>query len=256
MNNDLFGKRRIVLWDIETSPMELYAWGLTQYQKRVPHTNIIKDWHILCAAWKDLGSKKVNAVSCFDSGKKDDDYNVVKRLRDEFEDVDILIHHYGDRFDLPKLNARIIYHGLKPLPRLLTVDTKLLLQRSQIEFSSAKLDYLSKLLGRQGKIETDFSLWIRVVKGEKKAMEEMVRYCKGDVEELEFVYKKIMPYLIGHPVLASPFTNNCPKCNSPDVKQHKTRASAAGIWRHQFQCKSCGSYFTTRKSLKEKSISR
>ncbi len=259
MKNILETKRRIVLWDIETRPIEVYTWGLTQYQKRLPHTNIITDWHVLCAAWKDLGSKKVNSVTCFDSGKKDDDYNVIKTLRDEFDDVDILIHHYGDKFDLPKFNARLIYHRLPPLPRILTIDTKLLIDKIA-QFTSHKLDYLSVIFGFKGKIQTDFDLWIRTIKGplaeREKAMAEMEKYCKKDVEELENVYTVLRPYLIGHPVIASPFTNNCPKCDSPDVIAHKTRASAQGIYRQQFQCKSCGGYFTTRKSLPGKSISK
>src|SRR5688572_26358027 len=101
---------KIILWDIETSPIKAYTWDL--FPNYLAHNNIIEDWRILCVAWKELGKSKVESVSCFDAGEKNSDYNVVKKIRQVLDDVDILIHHHGDKFDLKKLNARLAYWRL------------------------------------------------------------------------------------------------------------------------------------------------
>ena len=75
-----------------------------------------------------IGSKSVKSVSLLDDPKRfkkdrTDDYHVVKTIRDTLADADMIIHHNGDRFDIRKINARLIYHGLYPLPKLVALDT-------------------------------------------------------------------------------------------------------------------------------------
>lgn len=248
---------KIIVWDIETAPISTFSWDL--YPGQISHNNLITDWYILCACWKELGKSKVHSVSCFDEGKRNDDYNVVKKMREVLEDADLVIHHYGDKFDLPKLNARLVYHRLKPLPKLLTIDTKI--ESSRVaKFTSNRLDYLSKHFGFEGKIKTDFNLWLDIVVGKKEkadvAMNKMVRYCKEDVRQLEKAYLTLRPYMLSHPNIADPGTHNCPKCNSTNVNRHKVRMSRQGIYRQQYQCGNCGSYFTERTSLKNKALSK
>ena len=55
---------KILLFDIETAPMEVYVWGL--YKQFIPHTNIIKDskgeeksWYVLSWAAKWLYDENV-----------------------------------------------------------------------------------------------------------------------------------------------------------------------------------------------------
>ena len=91
---------KIILWDIETSPIKAYTWGL--FPKSIHHDNIIEDFKILCVAWKELGSKKAESVTIFDSGKKDDDLNVVKKVHEVLSDADIIVGHNGDKFDLKR----------------------------------------------------------------------------------------------------------------------------------------------------------
>ncbi len=48
---------RILLFDIETAPMEVFVWGL--YKQFIPHTNVIKDWFILSWSAKWLYEDKI-----------------------------------------------------------------------------------------------------------------------------------------------------------------------------------------------------
>jgi DNA polymerase elongation subunit (family B) len=231
---------KIIIWDIETSPIVSYTWNL--FPKYLSHDNIVEDWFIICGAWKELGSKKVEAVSIKKLG---DDYEVVKKLRDTLADADIIVHHYGDKFDLKKLNARLIYHGLQPLPKIHTVDTKK--EASKIaSFSSNRLDYLSKYLIGEGKIHVDFNLWVDIMKGSKSALKEMVQYNKVDVIRCEEVYVKLRPYMKNHPhsgvIAEKPRFGSCKCCGSERLKKNGIRTTAAGIRKQEVQCKDCNSY--------------
>lgn len=233
-------KLKVIIWDIETSPIVSYTWSL--FPSYLPHDNIVEDWYIICGAWKELGAKKVEAVAI---NKPGDDYEVVKTLRDTLASADIIVHHHGDAFDLKKLNARIIYHGLDPLPKILTIDTKKEAKKIAA-FSSNRLDHLSKKLIGIGKIHVDFDLWIKVIKGDKKALKKMVEYNKVDVIRCEEVYDVLKPYMKNHPhtgvMRGQERFGSCKCCGSDKLKKNGIRTTASGIRKQEVQCKNCHSY--------------
>jgi len=242
---------KILLWDIESLPIMAATFSL--WPDSIQHESIIADWSIICAAWKFLGQKPVYTTAITDFPKKfskdvNDDFEVVKKIREVLEDVDILIAHNGKKFDTKKLNARLIFHGLPPLPSgLQQVDT-LQEVKKVAAFTSNRLDYLGNHLCGNGKTTASRGLWIRVLKGERAAVKEMVEYNKQDVRVLEEVYLKLLPYMKSHPHVGALDGNDknhsCPKCGSEDLVNRKIRYSAAGVKRVQEQCKKCHSYST------------
>lgn len=233
-------KPKIVTFDIETTPITAYTWTL--YPQVLSHDNIVQDWSIICGAWKILGEDKVYATAVKKVG---DDYMVVKKLRDVLADADIIIGHNSDKFDIKKLNARLIYHKLPPLPPIPTIDTKKEAKKIAA-FTSNRLDYLSKHLLGEGKVHVDYQLWVDVMKGSKKALREMVEYNKVDVIRDEDVYLRLMPYIKNHPHVGvlngGSKVHSCPNCGSTKLKRNGIRPTKAGIPRQEVQCGSCGSY--------------
>jgi len=240
-------KPRICFFDVETSKMLARIFSLRA--DYVHHSNIVKDWYIICAAWK-IGNK-VDAVAM---NKVGDDKNVCKTLRNVLAGVDVIIGHNSDRFDIKKLNTRLIYHGIDPLPKIPTVDT-LKEVRKIAAFTSNRLDYLHKFLGGKGKMSTPSGLWDQVMDGDKQALKDMVAYNKNDVVILEDVYKRLLPYMKSHPNIAMPNTENCPKCGSDHTVKAKPRITASGIRYQQHQCKNCGGYFQSGSPI-EKPLSK
>jgi hypothetical protein len=241
---------KICFWDIETNMNIVGSFSL--YPESINYEAILQEWYIITGCWMFLGESKVYSTSVLDDPKRfkkdhTDDYHVVKTLRDMLEDVDILVHHFGDRFDIKKLNARLIYHKLKPLPKLLTVDTVKEVKKIAA-FNSNKLDYLGKHLNGEGKIQTEKGLWLKVLKGDKRAIQDMVKYCIGDVKRLKDLYLRLLPYMKSHPNVATPDTHNCPKCNSNNVKKDGTRIRQTGVRYQSFRCNDCGSSFTDTKN--------
>ncbi len=239
---------KIILWDIETTPIVTYTWDL--WPNSISHDSIVQDWSIICGAWKELGVDKVHTAVIKKVG---DDKEVVKTLRDAIADADIIIHHNGDKFDLKKLNARIIYHGLDPLPNINTLDT-VKEARKVAKFTANRLDYLGKHLVGHGKVHVDYQLWLDVMAGSKKALKEMVDYNVVDVERLEEVYIALRPYMKNHPhagaIQGWEKNSACKNCGSTHVKKNGIRYTRAGVAKQELQCKECHAYSTvTLKSI-------
>jgi DNA polymerase elongation subunit (family B) len=252
---------KIILWDIETSLMKVNMFQMQRkYKSYIPYQNIEEHWHMLCASWKELGVNGVNSVSLIDDVaryKKDrkDDYHVVKTVADAIRDVDIIIAHNGDKFDLKNLNQRLIFHRLPPLPKIITIDT-LKQARSIADFPSNSLNDLGHFLGVGKKVKhSGFDLWLDCLRGDEKAMEKMDKYCQGDVKLLEKIYLVLRPYMKNHPNVADVETHNCPKCNSGKMIKHKVRILASGLRKRQFQCTDCGTYHTPKRAESEKPLS-
>jgi len=86
------------------------------------------------------------------------------------------------------LNTRFLINGLGlPIP-FKPIDT-LSLARKTFSFSSNKLDYICQVLGLPAKSEhSGYDLWLRCLKGDKSALQEMVAYNRNDVVITEDVY--------------------------------------------------------------------
>lgn len=242
---------KIVLWDTEISGIVATTWNL--YPEYISHENMIDDWFMISVAWKELGKKKIESVSVLDDPERfkknhKDDYYVVKTVRDMLDDVDILIAHNNDRFDLKAYNARLIFHQLPPLPKILSIDT-LKEAKKVAKFTSNRLDFLGKLFTGEGKMHTPPGTWLKAMNGNEEAIKLMVKYNKVDIEVLEDVYNRLLPYMKSHPNVAAPETCNCPKCGSSNVTKDGIRLRATGARYQTYKCKDCGANYADTKTL-------
>ena len=76
----------------------------------------------------------------------DNDFFLVKDLRNLFDEADVLIAHNGDRFDVRKAQARMVAYSMKPPSRYQTIDT-LKAARKYFKFESNRLNDLGQYLG-------------------------------------------------------------------------------------------------------------
>jgi hypothetical protein len=252
-------KPRILLWDIETTHnivASFRLWG----EDYIPHQNLIQERYIVCAAWKELGERKVHTVSTLDNAKRfsanpHDDYHVVKTLHDTLSEADVVVAHHGDAYDMKFFKGRAIAHGLPPLPPIVQIDTKKV-AKGQFLFNSNRLDYLGQYLGVGRKIETTPGLWMKILTGtdsvRRKAIGEMVTYNQQDVLLLEDVFKKLMPYVqtqLNSAMFSYSETLACPKpwCGSENVQSRGTHKAQVKEYK-RYQCQKCGGWFKLRKA--------
>lgn len=190
---------KILLFDIETSLMKVFVWGL--YKQFIPHTNIIEDWYVISWAAKWLYDDEIQSdVLTSKEARNRNDSRVLESMWKLLNEADIVIAHNGDRFDLRKLNWRFINNEMDPPTPYRSIDT-LKIARKEFAAPSYKLDFLTKNFGLHTKLTTDFQLWVDCMDGDKDRLSEMNTYNEQDVIALEDVYLKIRPYIKNHPNL-------------------------------------------------------
>lgn len=231
---------KILLLDIETTPNISYTWG--KYEQDV--IAFLQESYILSISYKWLGDKKVQAKALPNfSGytkNRNNDKKLIEFIWELLDEADIVIAQNGDRFDLRKINARFLYHGLTPPSPYKTVDT-LKLVRKYFMLNSNRLGDVAKYLGIGGKVETGgHRLWLDCMAGIPKAWTKMIEYNKQDVVLLEEVYMVLRTWATNHPNLnhLQGTTHSCPNCGSDKVTRRgfgftKTRKY------QRFQCNEC-----------------
>lgn len=239
-------KPKIILFDLETSHNIVRAFSLYGYNQPA---NIIKERYILTASWKELGKNKVHSVATVNKGKHDDDFNVVQKLRKVLSNCDAVVGHYSDKFDMRFLNARIIYHGLDPLPPIIQIDTYKI-AKSKFNFNANRLDYLGQYLGVGRKNVVNRELWDRCEAGDRDAFQEMLMYNRQDVELLERIYLKLRPF-VSAKLNRALFESRpvCEQCGSDHLHRHGESLTRVGRYT-RYQCQSCGHWFRDKKRKK------
>ncbi len=235
-------KARILVLDIENSPNLSYTWG--KYEQDV--IAFEKEWYMLSFSYKWLGEKtKVLALPDFKNYKKnkEDDSALVSELRDLLDEADIVIGHNVDRFDLRKINTRMLHAGMKVPSPYQTVDT-LSVARSRFFLNSNKLGDVAEFLGIGEKAETGgFQLWLDCMAGEKKAWEKMKNYNKHDVDLTEKVYAHLLPWVRRHPNVAviENRPDACPNCGGAKLTA-RGWGNTRTMRRRRYQCEGCGAW--------------
>ena len=254
--NDLGTDARSLVFDIENSPSMAYIWGLWQETRS---TDFIKeDWYVMSWAAKWLGEdeKMCMALPDYEGFAKDprDDKALLTDLWHLLNEADIVIAHNGKKFDCRKINARFIINGMTPPSPYKIVDT-LLEARRNFAFTSNKLSDLAKYLKvRQKIVNSGFQLWKDCMDGDLNAWALMKEYNVGDIDALEDIYYKLLPYMASHPNMGI-YTNDdievCAACGSADIsKQGGDKGSYTNLSKFpMYRCNDCGGWSRGRKSM-------
>ena len=230
-----------LFFDIETSYNVVSSWRVG-YDINITHDNIIKERAIICICWKWAGEKKVHSLEW----NKGDDKSMLIKFLKVMDSADEVVGQNSDKFDIKWIRTRCFIHSIPMIPDYQSVDT-LKLARAGFNFNSNRLDYLGKIAGVGGKMETGgFKLWQDIVVDNcSKAMNKMVKYCKQDVVVLEKVYDRLKPYTkakthVGM-TLGKDF-DSCPECGEDSMVGRGTNITVGGGVKRRLQCTSCGKY--------------
>ena len=255
MKNEI--KPKILLIDIETQPNLAWVWG--KWEQNV--IEFKQEWCIISFAYKWLGEKKTHVMALPDfKGYKPNtanDKKLILYIYKLFDEASIIIAQNGDAFDIKKINTRFIYYGLKPTSPYKTVDT-LKVAKNQFSFSSNSLNELGKYLGLGEKKETHgFKTWLGCMNGDKKSWDIMRKYNSGDIELLEKVYMKLLPWIKNHPTMGlyngKPIS--CPNCGSEHLQVRGTQVNKTCRYK-RLHCQDCGTWSKTahKEEQKEKPL--
>ncbi len=240
-------KPKIGLIDIETSPLEVYAWDL--WERNTGLEQIKTEWSILSYAAKWIDSDKIIYEDTSGRGPKKvrDDSRLLVGIRDFLDEADIVIAQNGKKFDVKKINARMVMKGILPYSPIRIIDTYEVAKK-HFGFTSNKLAWTSQYLTDSPKSEhkkyPGFELWLECLRDNAEAWAEMKRYNIQDIISLQKYYFKVRPWIKAHPNLGIYDDGDvplCPKCGSTKLQRRGVSVSQNTQY-HRYRCMSCGGW--------------
>ena len=221
--------------DIETSPHQVYCWGL--WSENIGVNQIIQPSRVLCVAYA-FDDEKMQFVSEWQDGRK----KMIEVLHTVLDKADAVVHYNGVSFDETHLNREFLQAGLNPPSKYQSIDLYRTVKR-RFRFAANKLEQVAKELElREGKIKTDFELWRGVLAGYGASLLLMEQYNREDVELTRVLYKELLPWIDRHPNAAL-YENDtlmrCTRCASEDLTKDGFARTSAGTFQ-KYRCGECG----------------
>ena len=247
-------RARIAIGDIETAPLVGNHWGL--WDQTIGLNQIVKEWTILSFSWKEFGAPAKDIIYMDTSGKADvrDDYDLCVALGKLLDEYDFLIAQNGKKFDLRKIRARLIMHGLPPHSPIRVIDT-MLMAKQVAAFTSNKLEWLTDKLTNVPKSKhkdfPGFELWTECLAGNPKAWATMKKYNVRDIVGTEALYLRLRPWVHDHPninVYNDGEKEACPRCASEKLEKRGYEYTNVGQY-HRYRCGDCGGWTRSRYTL-------
>ena len=233
---------KIMCWDIETTGFKAdFAHLLTVAATWIDHDKMYT-WRI-----DDTPGFGKTPASYLD------DRWIVEQVRDMVNESDMLVHHYGDRFDLPFLNTRCLEWGLEPPGKIMTVDT-CMVARKNLAMTSNRLATIAAFLNGEDAQKGGLTKqeWRLAAHGHKKVLDKMVEYNIGDVVATEQAYLKLRPVMKTHPYVSEPKDGverrkQCNACGS--AKTHSEGSYYTKLFHVlRRRCNDCGVPFEEARS--------
>ncbi len=224
---------KIKLWDIEA-------------------TNLNSDFgYVLSIAVKNLGENEVRCYSVDDyKGWGTTPWNdepVLREAAEDLSDAGAWVTWYGQRFDVPFVNSRLVLYGHPPMPPIPHIDGWRI-AREKMKLHSNRLASVSSFLSVSEKTPLDGPKWIKAGCGDKKALSYVKEHNVQDVIVLEDVYTKIRPLITNGPNLSLLLSEDrtigedrCPICSATSLQKRGISITQTGR-RQRYQCMACGGW--------------
>lgn len=245
---------KILTIDIETAPTKAHVWGL--WDQNIGLDMVDTEWSILSFAAKWLGKKPIIYHDTSGRGEKNvrDDKKLLGEIWKLLDESDLVIAQNGVRFDIKKINARLVMSGFGPYSPIRVIDT-LAVAKKHFGFTSNKLEWQSRYLTDTPKSKhkkfPGFELWVECLKDNPAAWAEMRKYNIQDVVATEKLYLKQRPWIDQHPNIGTFSTTGeqvCPKCGSDHVQKSGIRVLQLGSYQ-RYNCQNCGAWSRGKQLL-------
>lgn len=229
---------KLLLLDIETAPLVVFAWGL--FDQNININQIVSKGYTLCFSAKWLGSDEV----IFDSVKRSKPKSMLLHVHRLLCEADAVIHYNGKSFDIPTLNAEFFQHDIAPPAPYKQIDLYRVV-KSEFRVPSKKMDYVAELCGVDKKMQhKGMEMWKGCMSGEAESWAEMEAYNRQDVKTLEQLYERMRPWIRNHPnhgLYDEPGLPVCTNCGGSHLQRRGYSRTATNKFA-RFQCKACGSW--------------
>jgi DNA polymerase elongation subunit (family B)/predicted RNA-binding Zn-ribbon protein involved in translation (DUF1610 family) len=238
---------KVLLLDIETAPNKVYVWGL--FQQNIAINQIEEPGYTLSWSAKWLDDKEIMY-----SDIRDGNEVMLGKIYDLVDEADVVVHYYGSNFDMPTLSREWVVQGWKPPAPYIQIDLCNIVKK-RFKFPSNKLDYVARQLKLGHKIpHKGMELWRGCMEDDAASWRTMKSYNKQDVNLLERLYKKLLPWIANHPNRG--LWNNsekflCPHCGSVHVEKRGYYYTKTMMYQ-RYRCNDCGAWSKERTTILKK----
>lgn len=207
----------------------------------------------------------------------DSEESFIKAVYEVLSQADIMIAHFGDRFDKKYLQSKMLITLDKGLQHLKSVDT-CRIAKQYLYLASNSLKGLAKTLGVKCKTELPWSYWQQMEqyqyffipgqehkgKYDRKLWDDMIEYCINDVDVLYECTMRLSPYIPSTAALSialfdkgnlkqkdNKYICHNINCKGRALKKHSTRSVlTTNCFYNRYQCLKCGTVY--RSNIKSK----
>lgn len=243
---------KVLLIDLETAPCTLYGWAL--FNQNFGLNQIENEWYILSYSAKWLGSDEVMYKDLKGKVSTEDDSELLHDLWCLMDEAEVVVGQNHRRFDIKKLNARLILNGYKPYSPVKTEDT-LDIAKRKFGFTSNKLEWMTDKLCVEFKKQTHgnfagFELWRQCMLENEAAWEEMRVYNIYDVLSLEELWLKLRAWddrSVNYALYLDDTHTRC-TCGSTHLIEDGYAYTSLSKFQ-QYRCQDCGGFVRGRVNL-------
>lgn len=217
----------LIIWDTEST--DLYAtWG-----------------RLLCFTWMSLNDRKAKIlrISDYPLFKKDptNDRDLVRDIKKVLDKAGAWFTWFGTKHDVPLVNSRLIYHGLKPLAKVGHIDGWRV-AKDKLRLPRNSLATVSSFLGLEEKTPIKNEVWVRARAGHVPSLNYVYRHGLQDTVVTKQAYKRMLPLIEKHPNIyrvGSKDTRHCRNCDSTHARSDGFDYAEKTIYR-RYECQACG----------------
>lgn len=230
---------KALVFDLEKIPSLFALWE--PGEQYVSHKNIIQEGCIASYAAKWLYDSKTFSRSLTSKEARErNDKPLLQEFWQLVNEADILIGHNINRYDIPLMNTRFLYHGFPPPMYYRTIDTYSV--SGKFKFPSRSMDGINEYLGLSTKMDTNMGLWISCMNGDKDSLQYMETYNVQDVLSNEETYTTLRPWMKSHPELAI-YVNSTQggvcRCGSTNIEPGGFYSTDKARYQ-AYRCNDCG----------------
>jgi hypothetical protein len=213
---------KILTLDIETSPMDCYAWRAWDqniHPAQIKEPTVMLSW---AAKWSHVKRPVYRMV---------DDPDFHTKLHTMLNDADMTVGYNHVKFDNKHINREFLLNNLPPTRPIPAVDM-LRVVKQRFDFPHNKLDYVAAAVLGERKLETGgFDLWPAFMAREAKALTTMKKYNMKDTVLTEQLYRHLKAWVPNHPNIGQfsmnfdddPTDYQCEACGSASVTLERPR---------------------------------
>jgi uncharacterized protein YprB with RNaseH-like and TPR domain len=219
--------KRLLWFDLETS-------------------GLFADWDSCYSIGFQVEKEPVTVISVhdFQHWKPWDDRAVIATFLKTMnrEDIGRQVTHYGTRFDLPFLQARMLKNKQGYLPNVEHDDTYMI-ARARLKVKRKRLDSLGEFLGcKTRKTYLSPDIWRRAARGEIGCLDYIAKHCAADVKLLREVHTILSPLKRIRAAIGA--YEACHNCGKHTLQRRGTATTVLKGQRWRFHCTSCGAWST------------